>query len=296
MRAIVHVGMPKTGSTTIQNFLQVNRELLARQNVHVLEPRYYPFSQVEFAIAGCTAAGKLIPDRIDRARFGIDEMADQQELLAKIEATLAEDLAQVTDGTLVVSCEQIGFWLRTSRMRRGLDGWLRSRFDPVDYVMFIRPMEEFLLSVHSEAIVRGSTQDLDSFIAGEREQDMVDTALDWANDFGDRLTVRHMGRSGDARRDLCEQFCEIAGIDIAPLDRPKPKNTGLNALQRFVLRKVNVVLGPMEIRGRRRRRAWRIARFLSRRLLWWAPGARLTESQKELIRLRHPRPVSEAIR
>ena len=141
MRAIVHVGMPKTGSTTIQNFLQVNRELLARQNVHVLEPRYYPFSQVEFAIAGCTAAGKLIPDRIDRARFGIDEMADQQELLAKIEATLAEDLAQVTDGTLVVSSEQIGFWLRTSRMRRGLDGWLRSRFDPVDYVMFIRPME-----------------------------------------------------------------------------------------------------------------------------------------------------------
>lgn len=167
MRGIVHVGMPKTGSTAIQNFLQVNKQHLVEQDIDVMKPYFPSVSQYEFAIVGCNESGNLVPDKIDRTRLGIQNLEDQKRVTASFESKFDQGLQDLKDRTLVISCEQIGFWLRSSSKRLALDAWLRQRFSRVEYVMLVRSMDSFLLSVHSEAIIRGSTLSLDQFVASE---------------------------------------------------------------------------------------------------------------------------------
>jgi hypothetical protein len=295
MRVIVHVGMPKTGSTAIQNFLQVNKHHLVEQHIVVMKPYFPGVSQYEFAIIGCNESGELVPDKIDRTRLGIQSLEDQKKVTASFERKFDEGLQDLNDKTLVISCEQIGFWLRSSSNRLALDGWLRQRFSRVEYVMLVRSMDSFLLSVHSEAILRGSTLSLDQFVAREREQPMVKTALEWKADFGERLRVEKMCYTAGAREGLYDQFCRILGVQIQGLAQPKPKNTSLNTLQRLFLRKLNGMLGPLEGRRLSKKVAWRAGRLLSQFFLSWAPKCRLTETQVALINRKYPNPLEVAV-
>ena len=295
VRAIVHIGMPKTGSTAIQRFLIQNADALSDQGVLHMRPHFRFVSQVEYAVVACNQANRLIPDRIDRVRFGVSNLEDQRALTAEFEKILDKALEQTDAQTFVISSEQIAFWLRRKPLRKALDRWLQSRFDEVRYLMFLRPMEDFILSVHSEAIRRGSVRTQEEFVAREKEQPMVKTALNWRADFGDRVTVLQMGRENGKRIDLYEQFCSVLGVESRHLARPAPANQSLNKFQQALLRRMNRLLGPLEKRSFRKVVMWRSARLIERTLLSWGPKPRLTESQRALIRLKHPQPIESVV-
>ena len=76
MKALIHIGLPKAGSSSIQEFLQMNREALAARGI-----RYARFddrfgSQFELAATGVVNAGHTIVDEPARLVLGLRSPQD----------------------------------------------------------------------------------------------------------------------------------------------------------------------------------------------------------------------------
>ena len=284
-RAIVHVGLPKTGTTSIQVFLKLNRAALEAQGLIYMPPRLSLHSQIEYAFIGCSEAGALVPDHIEKAVRKIETLEDQRAVTSKFEERLAEELAAHPEATFVISCEQIGAYLRTPELRGALDRWLRARFSQVQYILYIRPMEEFFLSIYSEAVKRGHTGDLDSFIATANELPMAKTARDWSAQFPGRVAVRLKPANG---AEIFAEFAGLLGLPMEGLVLPKPHNTALSRWEAAWMRKANRILGPADRRGRGTRYFAHQVRRAIRLLVGRGPKLALSPCERALINMRFP--------
>ncbi|WP_158966400.1 hypothetical protein [Chachezhania sediminis] len=291
-RAIVHVGLPKTGSTSLQVFLMTHRDALAAQGFVYMPPRMSLHSQIEYAFIACNEVGEIVPDHIEAGIRNIQSVDDQRALTARFESELSAKLAEAPDATFLISCEQLGAYLRRPRQRAALDKWLRARFTSVVYLVFVRDMADFMLSVYSEAVKRGFTGNLDHFVAHASEIPMAKTAEDWATEFPGRVIVRMKPRSGAS---IYNVYADLVGMDISGLSLPKPHNRGFNAWEARAMRLVNLMFGPAEKRSKTARYWVLQARRVVRLFFGMGPKLKLSESQAALIQTRYPRDVRQIV-
>ena len=292
---IVHIGLPKTGTTSLQAFLIENRQRLAELGFVYQKPGLLGHSQVEFAFIASTQAGQLARDRILRSHLGIATLDDQKKITEKFEADFSDAVSQDPEATFLISCEQISAWFRTKELRAALNDWLEQRFGEIEYVIFARPTEKYILSVYSEAMKRGDTIGLDEFIAHRNELPIARTLSAWAQQFPGRVRVRMMPKSNRGT-ELYEEFCAVSGIPLAGLTIPKVHNTSLTGRQINLLRHINKWIGPPAKRGPVRRRfALRILKTVE---ALYKDGARLTlnPDQKARLNEKFPGSVEKTVR
>ena len=284
--AAVHIGLPKTGSTTIQAFLAANRQALAGRGVVVDPPRHDRWSQLEYGLVACSRAGRPIPDEMVRHRLGLARLSDQDALADAFEAWLDERLAGLGDAHYVISSEHLGIWLTEPETRAALDTWLTARFGDVRYILFVRPQAEFILSSWSESIRRGSDRTLADFVAGYDELDVHATMRAWDADFGARLTILAMPKGAA----LLAAFAEAAGLPAGLPEGEAPRNPALNARAAEILRRINAVIGPAVGRSPLKRAAFAAIR---RAVTVLVPGPRLRLSSAQVagIEARYPHSV-----
>ena len=231
MKAIIHIGMPKTGTTSIQTWLNLNREPLKVKEVHLI-PTTMRRTALEDAIIFLASRG-----------IGFDEYRAWQGLHDRLRnmACVIEENFKLLNAYLEKLSGQSGIFIYSLELlyRHNevhmitLDKFLSRFFEEINYVVYIRDTVDFFVSLYSQKLrifcPQYGSEELSRFlkrcernsIPYEMESSFAHL-FEWERIFGERLDVRLMESDWLINGDLIDDFASILGMDTfcAP-DREK---------------------------------------------------------------------------
>lgn len=235
-RYVLHVGLPKTGTSFLQSILRKNRAAL--QESGVLYPTFGKRGRLLAALDGR-----------DRHRYAGMEQPAEGHWRRFVDSTHA------FDGTVVFSHEVLGAPLSESTPTAvsGLDG------HRTDVVITARDPARQLMSVWQQGLRFRSASTFDEFLAGcdlrpdgryrhghFRDQ-LLDRALRaWAQHVPpERIHVVVVPPKGSPTTLLWERFCTVMGVDPTQFEIPAQPvlNQSLGVVQAEYLRRVNAAMG-----------------------------------------------------
>ncbi|MEX0450724.1 hypothetical protein V6X62_02680 [Spiribacter sp. 218] len=246
MRAVLHIGTHKTGTSSIQNALATNSAALAAQGIHyprsVRGPRNVNF------LAAAIAAG-----RIDEARRFIDQSvarAHRQGCTTVLFS--AESLYAMTAFfRRLMGKEAERYWVHERACIATLIDLLQRAGigDPPQVVCYLRRQDRFIESIYGQFVKQapGYPHDLATFIDEAGPIDDYAGHLDcWAAIVGQQRVIARVYE--DARSRLLDDFLDTAhGIrDASAFTRPaQPVNESLDLATLAFKRALNRVPVPL---------------------------------------------------
>jgi len=241
MRAIVHIGAPKTGSSTLQQFLFVNSAKLAEQGFRFQRNVPNRGSQYEYPLAALARIDRLLPGREEQTRYSSTDLATHKATGAKVEADLAVSRYRWAEPVALFSSEHILPWLRAVEEVRSLDAIFRSHFEDVRYIVYLRNQEDLIVSEYSETLKRGSNQTLQTLIdARTITLNHENRVRLWVEAVGkDRFDVRLLDSSFLKDGDLLADYAAACGFSLEGLQPPPRVNESLSAPAAECLRIIN---------------------------------------------------------
>ena len=244
MKAVVHLGLAKTGSTSVQQWLLWNTAALSARGIafDCSEPPECSQDK-EFqglAITARELCGKMTGDSTLKRSQGIHDRAAQRAFAERYSAFFADLVRSHDEDTFVISCEYLGMNTRDVREATIIHNWLGNHFDEVRYVMYLRRQEEWLASSYCERVKRGSTKTLDDLVASSAAQDWHHRAAIWAGAAGqDAVDVRLLEDDVLGKDGLIGDFARIIGTTPEGLAPAERVNESLSAPAAELLRVLN---------------------------------------------------------
>jgi len=238
MRAVIHIGAEKTGSTALQRCFEVNRAAMVRAGIHFPE-----------SVGGkqhwSLALYGLDSDRRTEMTDRMDQFNDDREGWRRgIEEALAGELADVQPDVLLISTELFSSYLidaaEVQRVKDLLDRWC----DDYRIVCYLRRQDRARASHYSTFVRTGGTS---LRVLGDEEANdhrfEYESILDhWASVFGDEAVVpRNYDAVRREGRDLLDDFVDAGALplDSTSLERPRRQNESLSSKALEVLRGFN---------------------------------------------------------
>ncbi|WP_022697305.1 hypothetical protein [Euryhalocaulis caribicus] len=205
----LHIGMNKTGSTSIQRTLQRNAGALADAGFHYYDDAsnhtyliQYLFKEKKHHIRSMKAQGVKDPVEIDR-KFEKD--------IARFEAFLEKH----RNGNVILSGEAISR-LAASEVQ-ALKAWFSKRFDQIDVIVYLRPPRSAIASMAQQRIKGGQPFSKIFEIFGRVNVLPYREAIEpWLDCFGSKnLHVRTFARDKLVNGDVVEDFFAAIGLSEA---------------------------------------------------------------------------------
>jgi hypothetical protein len=236
MRVDLHIGIEKTGSTSIQAFLRANREALLRQGV------LYPhatgeMNQVRLAAYAADAAAE---DRVLR-RHGAAEGAEQEAFRRRLEQELETEAAESSATRMILSSEHCSSRLCSDAEVGRLRGLLERAGREFRIIVYLRRQDDLLLSKYSTSLKSGGVARFAVPSDPEPRFAFAPMLERWARVFGEgALKVRVFDKTALAGSGLLRDFCAAADLDVSGLElREEPRNASLSVDALEVLRLLN---------------------------------------------------------
>jgi hypothetical protein len=240
--AILHIGGEKTGSTTLQATLALNRPTLAQRGIL--------YSRVAGAenhhlLALHATAGKGTEDL--RAASGLAAPEAFAAAMAELPGALRREAEDSGAQVVIYSSEHLSSRIRDAEGVRRLHGLLAGVADAIGLVYYARPQVELVLSAWSTMLKSGHAEpfDLDRILANETPLDHAALVARWGGIFADpHWILRPYQREALTGGDIVEDFCAQAGLPPAALPaRVPPQNRALDAAAAEFLRLYNRATG-----------------------------------------------------
>jgi len=251
MKALIHIGLPKVGSSSIQHFLKINAEALTGRGIRYARQHARYGSQFELAVTGVVEGGGAVNAPTERLILGFRNDGDDRAFADGFRQFLDLQLPLWTEPLYVGSSEHIQPWLKKPRRIRALDTFLGERFSDVRYLIYLRPQADLILSSYGEVLRRGSTKTFEQHL-NERmnvlDLNAVIALWEWVVG-ADRLDVRLLRPDALAGGDLITDFCEAMGTSVDGLIMPPRKNTAPGAKELAFRRQLNRVLAVRRADG-----------------------------------------------
>ncbi|MEO1193547.1 MAG: hypothetical protein AAFY02_17430 [Pseudomonadota bacterium] len=256
-KIILHVGVPKTGSTTLQRFLSDNRGLLADRGLAVLQAPGES-NHIGLTLYAKERGGKTnSPQRDLFFKKGIKTQADQEHFRAKLRQSLAEEVAGLGPdiGTLILSNEHCATLSRPEL--EALRALLTPFAAEIEILVYLRRQDRFCVSSYSSDLRNGKSLEIEAHLASASNWRVLrydELLLDLSQVFG-RGAVRPVifEPSGLREGDLITDLCHRLGLDPLPeAQRPSRQNEALNRQAQVFLRSFNRSF-PTQPEGRDRR-------------------------------------------
>lgn len=240
-RAVIHIGTAKTGTTTIQHMLAVNRSALIEQGFA------FPTSPGEknHTRLAIYAGDPLRGDKLAR---NSGEPGDAAWVAGRFADDLAREMAALprTVHTCVFSNEHLYRKVATADEARRLRGLLDRHFDDYRVIAYLRRQDELAVSVYSTRLRSGSERarllpDLDAEPVYLDRFDWAAMLDRWAAAFGrEAILPRLFGRAEFLDGDLLTDFRAASGIiGLTGLEHPPATNSALSAAAQEFLRRLN---------------------------------------------------------
>lgn len=284
MKAIVHIGDPKTGTTSIQNFLYRNAARLAQRGIryHRNVPRHA--SQFEYPMAALARSGTLPARASTRLRFNARTVDEARANYLHYADALKQWPQRYKEPSAVFSSEHFAAWLQTPEQVAQADRMLRDAFSEVRYILYIRRQDDLVVSRYSELLRQGNDETLDQFLGhAVKSLSHLKKVTRWEQTVGrDRLDVRLLEPDALVNGDLISDFCEACGIDETGLNRPPRANESLSAPGAEALRSLNTQIPEMLPEGGRNPLRKHLVRSVFT-LSADAPKLRLTAEQQARV-------------
>lgn len=241
MKAIVHIGMRKTGSTTLQAYLFQNKQALASQGFryHLNASRHRP--QWEYPFAALAQVNRLPRGHRVRVTYGARTVEEARRTTEPAITMLKTFPNVFSEPVALFSSEFITDLLDATDAIEAFDSLFAEVFDETHYVMYFRQPSEFILSEHSLRVRNGWDDTLDELIDAEKNRaSLFETANQWASVVGrERLTVRLFDPDFMVDGDLLSDFCAVCGIEPTGMQQVPRMNEALTHTGVEVLRALN---------------------------------------------------------
>jgi len=255
MKAILHIGTPKTATTHVQSTFMANRQTLQRAGI------VYPDllnKGPDHITLFCAAHPYLHPFQDEYGIRTRDEIAPFRDNLRQL---LQKQVAADPTALFILSSENLSGNLQGQAGMHILRELLTAVFDDIKVVVYLRRQDEALLSMYAEFMRKGfSGPTFDRFI----ERNLSDTAVvpyldydrllrTWANVFGQENLVPRIFESqrfvgGTVVSDFLSLLPGLPAGFAAGLQARAPANTSLSAPALEFLRLIQGVV-PFGFKG-----------------------------------------------
>ena len=240
-RATIHIGLPKTGTTSIQRFLALNAENLMRSGFHY--PNFLAGQNHMELAAYAVGRGNVHLASI----AGIRDLDHWLEWRVSFRETFLRETSM--GGRWIFSSEHISERLKTESRVRDLRILLDKAFDQVDIIMYLRRQDELALSFYSTWVRDGISKPfrVDEVLESPGRFDFTQTIVRWKAEFSDDAIAIRLYPRQDSGTDLIEDFAATLGLpDISNWVRPKRLNTSLSAPELEFLRRFNKLVPRLD--------------------------------------------------
>ncbi|WP_027967614.1 hypothetical protein [Halomonas halocynthiae] len=250
MKAILHLGTEKTGTSSIQQFFNVNRDRLIQQG-------FYFLKSSGAANDRKLAVYSMLDSEFDGYHFENQMLThdDKKQFEKKFEEDLAEELAALPSKihTVVISSEHFHSRLRRAANREKLKKLLDRFFSSYQLVAYLRPQIDVAVSHYSTALKTKSTNTLPQHLkgcnVGNYYYDYYQFLSGWLDDFkGSEFSVRIFDKKELVGGDVVVDICHLVGIEQAEFNAIGSVNESVKPTGQELLRVLNAKM-PAVIEG-----------------------------------------------
>lgn len=228
MKCILHIGTEKTGTTTIQNFLDINRESLKEQGFFV--PPCMSMNQ------HWKLHGLFLTDD-ERLEFVAPE--NRASVLAEFKEKFIHQVKASDCNTVVMSSEFFHSRMKSVEQIQALKDFLSEFFDEIKIICYLRRQDKLALSHYSTLLKVGFTRQNALPNIKEAAIHYYDYNLligKWEKVFSnDNIVIEIFEKprlkEGDIIDDFCDKIETVAHgekIELGLLNRPKNLNASIS--------------------------------------------------------------------
>lgn len=242
--AWLHIGTPKTGSSSLQRLMQHNRAKIEAQGVALLSEALPGTGSLERYAANDEHM------RRPRIRKKQTDPATIGRFRRRLEKQLALTVSESAQRVWCFSDENLTFLHAESEFLR-LKDLLEPHFDEVKIVVYIRAQHDRAISAYSQRLRMGKvTREVlripDESGSNEHSYFYDRFPENWVTHFGrDNVTVRIFDRAELQDGNVVADFFKIVGLSLAGIIPPGDKNLAFSTEQQAFLLHINKYLQPL---------------------------------------------------
>ena len=239
MRAIVHIGFEKTGTTSIQKAMKQNAAVLAAASMHYCEL--------------CTAGGRhdFLPYLMARCEIAANSVemvaafGDQAAARDLVRRALADEIGRTTCGTMVFSAEHCSTQLYTAECVSRLHNFLKEFFENIEVIIYLRRQDRLAASYYSTHLRMGGCIS-DPFAAAHKGLlDFNHLLFRWISVMGaGNVTVHIYDDIVTAGLSVVQHFATTLGLPSLADDCLE--NCRLTPVEQELLLMINAQMGPFD--------------------------------------------------
>jgi len=237
MKAVIHIGTQKTGTTTIQSFLGTNRKKLKKRGIFLStdgSKRYKAtwlrhaaeiYHEPELSFCASSLPRETQPslnNRWQKYRRKIKVKARQCEIRINC---CKDDLVLFSDEGLCCLSQQ-----GVENLKEMVD----SQFDDVEIVLYLRRQPEYLVSFYNMGNAIASGRSIFDYLdmPEERSRLAYHKMVERWSVFGkDKLKIRIFDKTEFHDNDLLSDFANIVGFDMMGLERVEDRHLSLGSAE-----------------------------------------------------------------
>lgn len=216
-KLILHIGTEKTGTTTLQEFLDVNRENLVKKGFYFLKS---PGKKNNRALPSiCMFDEKFDDFFYSRSIFDIEEKKKFEKKFLK---EINEEIRSIPNfvHTVISSSEHCHSRLTHEEEVLKLKSILSKYFDDIKIVVYLRPQVDVAISLYSTALKSGNAIEFKDFIyercvENSKYYNYFELLTRWDSVFGEGAVIPKIFKKDEFyNEDLLDDFSCILGEDL----------------------------------------------------------------------------------
>jgi hypothetical protein len=232
-RCWLHIGVEKTGTTSIQSFLAANRAVLLGKG------RLYPVAPGRVSHLGLVAFA-LDDDRIEGSRkaFGLTGAAQIANFRDRLVRELEQEIAASGASEIIFSSELLSSRLRSRAELARIKSLCARIAGQTKIILYLRNQADFLVSRYTTVIQHGGRDEFRLGWAAVADYTLL--LARWAGAFGhENLIVRRFEPANFVNEDLLADFATTLGLEPGELELVPRYNESLDVESLAFMRAIN---------------------------------------------------------